>query len=472
MKLSVDPKLAYLTLMVSAVFYSLYLWLAQPPLVTSENAPAREFSAQRAMSILEDLLQHNQPHPVGSAANQFVRSRIEAKLDELGIGYSIQSTWACRYQSNLCAEVENIIARIPGDPGRESIVLMAHYDSVPTSTGAGDDGAAVAAILETARALSFETPLARPVTLLFTDGEEDGLLGAEAFFADPALIQNIGAVLNYEGSGSKGVSRVLRTAPEGAALIDLYQASANPAIGNSISSEIFKRMPNDTDFSVVIRAGLKGIDFAFAEERNHYHSHNDSIQNLDLRTLQHHGNNMLPLVRQLLAADVIPSGTSMVYLDIYGQWLQWPDSWQPWLILMALLMLAISTRVKRLSFRQLASGCAISLAILISAFVSGFAAFQLLTSVLGPLPGWPANSWGFRIVLFAAPLFGGLLIISLLKHRTTPANLFLTNMVWLFFISLFMVAVLPSAAINFLLALLPLDPHSVFLCPTFKVGPV
>jgi acetylornithine deacetylase/succinyl-diaminopimelate desuccinylase-like protein len=182
MRLSFDSTLAYLTLLFCAVLYSLHLWLSQPPEVVKLDAPAEAFSAERALVVLEDLLQQNQPHPVGSAANQFVRSRIEHRLNELGISYDIQTTWACRFQSNRCAEVENIIATIPGNSAQKSVLLMAHYDSVPTSVGAGDDAAAVAAILESARALVLEAPLPRPVVLLFTDGEETGLLGPKLFF--------------------------------------------------------------------------------------------------------------------------------------------------------------------------------------------------------------------------------------------------------------------------------------------------
>jgi Zn-dependent M28 family amino/carboxypeptidase len=60
-------------------------------------------------------------------------------------------------------------------------LLAAHYDSVPTGLGASDDGAAVAAMLETLRALRAGSPPRNEVMVLLTDGEEAGLLGATAF---------------------------------------------------------------------------------------------------------------------------------------------------------------------------------------------------------------------------------------------------------------------------------------------------
>ena len=57
---------------------------------------------------------------------------------------------------------------------------MAHYDSVEMAPGAGDDGAAVAAILETTRALVLDAPFKNSVMLIFTDGEEAGLRRIQA----------------------------------------------------------------------------------------------------------------------------------------------------------------------------------------------------------------------------------------------------------------------------------------------------
>lgn len=262
---------------------------------------------------------------------------------------------------------------------------------------------------------------------------------------------------------------MLRTSPRGSGLINLYKQSASPATGNSLSNEVFKRMPNDTDFSTVIRAGLHGIDFAFADERNHYHTQNDSITNLDLRTLQHHGNNMLPLVRSILAKDVITEGDPVVYTDPYGFWLQWPASWQPVLILIATLMLAIAVRLHHsdakqfvintkqfvIGTKQFVIGSGVSILVLISAIVSGVSAFNLLEWFLGPLPGWPAQLSSFRVVLFTAPMLGGLAMAWFLRRWTAPLNVLLGSTLWLLLLSAYLAAAMPDAANILILGLLP-----------------
>ncbi len=68
-----------------------------------------------------------------------------------------------------------------GPPGR-ALLLMAHYDTVPTSPGAVDNAAAVGVALELARVLAVHPPM-QPVIIAFTADEEAGLVGAEALAA-------------------------------------------------------------------------------------------------------------------------------------------------------------------------------------------------------------------------------------------------------------------------------------------------
>ena len=103
-------------------------------------------------------------------------------------------------------------------PGQgKAIILLAHYDSVPAGPGAADDGSGVAAVLETARALRARAAKGakslHPVIAVLTDGEEYGLLGADAFLSDPPLRSLVGAVINVEARGNQGQSRLFQTSP-------------------------------------------------------------------------------------------------------------------------------------------------------------------------------------------------------------------------------------------------------------------
>lgn len=77
----------------------------------------------------------------------------------------------------------NIIIDLPGTtlPG-EVIVISAHFDAVPRSPGAEDDGTGVAAVLEMARILK-SRPMHRTVRLILFNLEEAGLVGSRAYVA-------------------------------------------------------------------------------------------------------------------------------------------------------------------------------------------------------------------------------------------------------------------------------------------------
>lgn len=117
------------------------------------DAPAHEFSAYRARTILQELLAEGMPHPNRTPENKRVKQRIIARLDTLGLIVQEQRALGCNHVQPQCGFVENVLARIPGRKEGPAVLLMAHYDSVQTSMSAGDDGAGVATLLEVARIL-------------------------------------------------------------------------------------------------------------------------------------------------------------------------------------------------------------------------------------------------------------------------------------------------------------------------------
>ncbi len=77
--------------------------------------------------------------------------------------------------------MRNLVATIGPAEGNH-LLLSSHYDSTPTGPGASDDGIGVATMLEVAHLLRGQR-LTRPITFLFDEGEEAGLLGARAFWS-------------------------------------------------------------------------------------------------------------------------------------------------------------------------------------------------------------------------------------------------------------------------------------------------
>ncbi len=114
--------------------------------------------------------------------------------------------------------------------------------------GASDDGAAIAAMLETVRALRSDDQLRggdqlrNDLVLLITDGEEDGLLGAAAFARQHPLARQRGVVLNWEARGVSGPSLMFETSRHNAALVELFATAAPYPNGDSSMVE-FYRLP-------------------------------------------------------------------------------------------------------------------------------------------------------------------------------------------------------------------------------------
>jgi hypothetical protein len=179
-------------LLVMALALALQLAAARPPAPLPLTAPEEAFSAARALALVERLLGDGAPHPTGSEANAAVRDRIIAELTALGYSAETQAAFSCSQIWPICGAVENVLARLPGERDRPAVMLTAHYDSVPAGPGAADDMAGVATVREIARILAAAPPPGNPVIFLLTDGEEPGLLGAEAFTAAHPWAASVG----------------------------------------------------------------------------------------------------------------------------------------------------------------------------------------------------------------------------------------------------------------------------------------
>lgn len=89
----------------------------------------------------------------------------------------------------------NVIAEIPGtDKADEIVMLGAHFDSWHSGTGATDNAAGSAVMMEALRILKQSgVKMRRTVRLALWGGEEEGLLGSRAYvkahFADPETMQ-------------------------------------------------------------------------------------------------------------------------------------------------------------------------------------------------------------------------------------------------------------------------------------------
>lgn len=305
-------------LVAAAVLLS--LWFVKPPRAVSADAAPTEFSSGRAVQHLQAIA--DRPHPIGSAAIVEDRDYILRQLTGLGLAPEIQKTSVVKAARNsaVAADVQNITALLKGqETGGKVVLLVAHYDSVPNSPGASDDGSGVASLLETIRALKAGPPLRNDVLCLFTEGEEIGLMGAKGFVEDNSLAKRVGLVLNFEARGSGGPVFMFETSDGNGRMIEEFAGAVKHPFASSLMSAIYKLLPNDTDFSIFRRAGFPGLNFAFIGGVTRYHSQRDSLEMLDERSVQHQGAYALSLARQFGNARLDDiRGDDVVYFDVLG----------------------------------------------------------------------------------------------------------------------------------------------------------
>jgi len=226
-------------------------------------------------------------------------------LKALGAEAQIQSAVGVSRKYPAAGSVQNVVARVPAAGGRrDALLLVAHYDSVAVAPGAADDAAGVATVLETLRALRAGPPLKNDLILLFTDGEEAGLLGAEAFAQGHPWAKDVRVVLNFEARGSSGVAWMFETSGGNGQMIRDWTAAAPAPFGSSLTNEAYKHLPNDTDMTVFKMLGVHGLNFAFMDHWQSYHTSMDRLERLDPRSLQHQGSAALALARSFGNADL------------------------------------------------------------------------------------------------------------------------------------------------------------------------
>ena len=284
------------------------------PAAEGLDAPPDVFSAGRARRILDGIAR--EPHPVGSGEHECVRERIVQALVDLGLSGEQQmgrSGWT---------PLTNLLARIPGRDSTGSVLCLAHYDSVPTGPGAGDDGVGVVSWIEAVRALRARGWQPRnDVLLLFTDGEELGLKGARLFVATEPIAESVAVVINLEAIGNGGPAVLFELGPRnGARVREFARAVASPT-GTSLADSVYRRMPNDTDLTVFLRRGIGGFNLALTCGSPAYHAPHDTPENLDPRSLQHMGECAMALLEGVgeLDLDEDLDAGDVTFFDLLGR---------------------------------------------------------------------------------------------------------------------------------------------------------
>lgn len=396
-------------LITSTVIYCLIAvsilltWFFQAPsedFFKQKNATA--YSQDKALAHLEVITE--QPHYLGSDNHQQVRDYLVVELEKLGLEVEVTRRLALSSKRFSSGYVHNIVSRIKGDHSteldtsvqsrRKALLLMSHYDSgTHSSFGAADAGSGVVTILETIRAfLAAKQTHHNDIVIMFTDGEEEGLFGAEAFVAKHPWAKDIGLVLNFEARGSGGPSYMLLETNGGNQ--NLIEAFANAGVeypvGNSLMYSIYKMLPNDTDLTVFReQANINGFNFAFIDDHYDYHTEQDTTERLDLESLNHQASYLDAMLGYFKDADLasLDSKNDNVFFNFANMAvIHYPFNWVwPLFIFATLMWTAITIVLAKRSVQPLSS----------LAYSALPAVFSVLFAGLFGYFGWQVLLWAF-----------------------------------------------------------------------------
>ena len=218
----------------------------------------------------------------------------------------------------------NLLGVIPGgELADEYVVIGAHYDHLGSDcitdtpgdaicNGAADNASGVATVLEVGRSLAgAEDPPRRSIIVALWDAEEDGLLGAEAYVADPVVpLEDTVAYLNWDIQGANlspalaGVTVMVGAETGGPNL----QAAANAATEASGLETLALGLlfgQGRSDHAVFADAGVPIVFFTDANTPC-YHTSQDDLTNLDFDKLGQQILTAEALAQEMATTDELP----------------------------------------------------------------------------------------------------------------------------------------------------------------------
>ncbi len=405
-----------LCILAATIFFALAL--ISPPPSQPADAPATFFSAGRAMQSLKVIAL--EPRPMGiSPGHAEARDYLLDAIRALGLEPQVQDTYGLRVVrpgTVLAGYVENILARLPGTDPEGAILLIAHYDSSPGSPGAVDNGSSVVANLEILRALQAGDPLRHDVIVLFTDGEEPGLIGSHAFVAEHPWLSDVRLAINMDQLWS-GPPYLYRTSGGNGIWVQALARSAASTRPAYISFPFDLFPADDTDLLPIVQAGIPGADIVTGGPATEKHTALDLPELVDPGSLQQAGDQILALVRELGAQTTLETSIpDQTFFPMLGMLVHYPEDLALLISILGAVcfagMIVFGFHKRELTWRGLALGF---LAALLTIALSVVIAVLLWKGILAFHPEYAyVSASGFRQKLSADSLYAiGFILLAL-----------------------------------------------------------
>ena len=305
---SVLPGLVLVALLLGLVAWSVAA--LQPPAPKAADAPADEFSAdpgvrprradRRADPRRRQRRGRRRGHATSSPPSPGSGSTPGCRTPSApGSRRRLDATWpACTTWSASC--------RAATRPGGS--YLMAHHDSVAERPGRIDDGAGVVdAAGDGARTDRRRPSCATTSSSSSPTPRRPASAGPRRSSSPHPLGRSGGVALNFEARGTSGPADHVRDLARQRRPGRRVRRAAPHPVATSFAVEVYRALPNDTDFSVLLADGrFTGLNTAYIDGAAAYHTPQDRPERMDRASLQAMGDNALALVRELGNRDLGP----------------------------------------------------------------------------------------------------------------------------------------------------------------------
>ncbi|WP_164018689.1 M28 family peptidase [Pyxidicoccus trucidator] len=397
------------------------------PMPRPAEAPPSEFSEARAAAVVRVLSEEIGPRVPGMPGHRKAAEHLLGLLRAMpGVEAELQDVTGTYLDGDtmVAYRTQNVVARLAGRRP-DALLLSAHYDSTPESSGAADDAAGTAALVEVARALASGPPLENTVLFNLNGAEEYCLCGSAGFLRH-RWARDVRGFVNLEATGMGGQSVLFQAGPGSPWLLEAYARAAPRPEGNVLGQDLFAHdlIPAATDGLVYRQAGLPGLDVAFFRDGHAIHSALDRLARLEPGSLQHMGDNALAVTRELAGQPLRApeAGAPPVFFDVWGRWLvaYGPGAAAAWAIVaggLAAVATVFAARRARVAPGRIAAGGGIALLSLTLALLVPVALSLVPPYVLGRPHGWYATPWLASAGFGALSLAGALLPRWLWQRR-------------------------------------------------------
>jgi Peptidase family M28 len=305
------------------------------PEALPKDAPAQEFSAERAMAHVRAIAK--EPHPAGSAAMAQVATYLTIEMERLGL--EVEPLVARDPQTGVTLHV--VAARLRGRAPTGAVLFVAHPDSVPWGPGAGDNATGAATLLETARALT-AGPLPRnDIIFLFDDGEELGdYRGGNMFAERHPWMSDVRLVVGLD-TAAWGVPSLMEDSEHNGMLIRGYANGVDHPVALGLDASTNRE--DDAEIDPFRRLGLPGIELEDTYANIIQHTMGDTVARVNTGSLQLIGDQTLGVARTYSAIDLNDAAApDRAFFTVPGIGLvHYPAAWGNALGILALLAVVV-----------------------------------------------------------------------------------------------------------------------------------